>query len=76
MMSGVDEKRSFLLDNYPWDQKCTMVDVGGSHGSIPISVAERFPNMKCFVQDLPGVIEEGKSRLPDTLQGRIEFMDQ
>lgn len=75
-MSNVDEKRDFLLEYYPWKDKASLVDVGGSHGSIPISIAERFPHIKCYVQDLPGVVAEGQARLPTSLRERIEFMAQ
>jgi hypothetical protein len=75
-MSNADEKREFLLDNYSWEGKVSLVDVGGSHGSIPISIAERFPHIKCYVQDLPNVVAEGQARLPAILRGQVEFMAQ
>jgi trans-aconitate methyltransferase len=65
-----------LLDEYPWAEKATMVDVGGSHGSVAISIAERFPNMTCTVQDLPDTVAEGESRLPTHLKDRVTFMAQ
>lgn len=76
VMSNVDEPRHLLLEHYPWGEKKTLVDVGGSHGAIPISVAERFQHIKCYVQDLPEVVAEGESRLPEALRGRVEFMAQ
>jgi hypothetical protein len=76
VMSNVDEKREFLLEGFDWENVKTMVDVGGSHGSIPVSIAGRFPHVKCWVQDLPEVVGEGKARLPENLHGRIEFMAQ
>ncbi|KAI1204780.1 S-adenosyl-L-methionine-dependent methyltransferase [Annulohypoxylon truncatum] len=63
-----------IFDNYPWGDKQTMVDVGGSYGSVAIGIAERFPNMMCFVQDLPDTVVEGASRVPAELQKRITFM--
>ncbi|KAJ8131865.1 hypothetical protein O1611_g1765 [Lasiodiplodia mahajangana] len=65
-----------LLDAYSWAEKATMVDVGGSHGSVAISIAERFPNMKCIVQDLPDTVAEGASKLPTHLKERVTFMAQ
>jgi hypothetical protein len=65
-----------LLDNYPWSEKATMVDVGGSHGSVAISIAERFANMSCVVQDLPDTVAEGEARLPANLRDRVTFMAQ
>jgi hypothetical protein len=34
----------------------TVVDIGGSHGSVARALSDRFPAMKCIVQDLPAVI--------------------
>ncbi|KAL7621383.1 hypothetical protein AAE478_008705 [Parahypoxylon ruwenzoriense] len=63
-----------LLDNYPWASKDVVVDVGGSHGSVAIRIAERFPNIKCVVQDLPDTIADGASKLPAGLRDRVTFM--
>ncbi|RYP62665.1 hypothetical protein DL770_009552 [Monosporascus sp. CRB-9-2] len=63
-----------ILDGYNWADKATMVDVGGSHGSVAISIAKRFPQIKCFVQDLPETVADGASRLPPGLQERVSFM--
>jgi methylase of polypeptide subunit release factors len=71
-----DNTADMLLDNYPWADKKTMVDVGGSHGSVAISIAEAFPNIKCFVQDLPDTAAEGALRLPVELRDRVTFMGQ
>lgn len=65
-----------LLENYPWAEKATMVDVGGSHGGVSIRIAEKFPNMTCVVQDLPDTAAEGSSRLPADLKDRVSFMAQ
>jgi hypothetical protein len=65
-----------ILDNFPWADKTTMVDVGGSHGSVAILIAERFPHIKCTVQDLPAPVAEGKARLPTELNERVTFMEQ
>ncbi|KAI0880245.1 S-adenosyl-L-methionine-dependent methyltransferase [Annulohypoxylon maeteangense] len=65
---------NLLPDNYPWKGDETVVDVGGSHGSMSISLAKRFPNMKCIVQDLKVHVEEGAARLPAELKDRVTFM--
>ncbi|KAI0602839.1 S-adenosyl-L-methionine-dependent methyltransferase [Biscogniauxia sp. FL1348] len=72
--SKPNESADGLLDNYPWESKATMVDVGGSHGSVAIGIAKRFPNMKCIVQDLPDTVAEGSARLPAGLQDQVTFM--
>ena len=65
---------SHLLNGYPWSElgSCTIVDVGGSHGPTSIALAQRFPNLKCIVQDLPGTISG--CAVPPELEGRLEFM--
>lgn len=65
-----------LLGAYPWGEHSTVVDVGGSHGSVAISVAERFPHVKCVVQDLPDIVAGGAARLPAGLRDRVTFMAQ
>ncbi|KAI0520797.1 S-adenosyl-L-methionine-dependent methyltransferase [Xylaria bambusicola] len=72
--SKPDSTADGILENYPWTEKVTMVDVGGSHGSVAISIAERFPNIKCIVQDLPDTVTEGASYLPKHLRNRVTFM--
>ncbi len=75
-ISQPEKTHDGLLDNYPWADKTAMVDVGGSHGSVAILIAERFPNIKCFVQDLPDTVAEGASRLPAELQDKVTFLAQ
>ncbi|KAK7924323.1 hypothetical protein PG985_006377 [Apiospora marii] len=70
-----DKTADGLLENYPWTDKTPMVDVGGSHGSVAISIAERFPHMRCYVQDLRDTVVEGASLLPAGLQDRVTFME-
>lgn len=53
-----------------------MVDVGGSHGSVAVDIARRFPKIRCIVQDLPEVVRQGAARLPDDLKKRVQFMAQ
>ncbi|KAL1600858.1 hypothetical protein SLS60_007246 [Paraconiothyrium brasiliense] len=71
-----DHDTDLLLANVAWPDDGVVVDVGGSHGSIAISIARRFPKVKCIVQDLPDVIQEGKKQLPADLGERVEFMAQ
>ncbi|KAI2635108.1 S-adenosyl-L-methionine-dependent methyltransferase [Xylaria nigripes] len=72
--SHPDESPIVVADNYPWAEKRTMVDVGGSHGGIATSIAERFPHMKCYVQDLPDTVAVGASKLPAHLKDRVTFV--
>lgn len=74
--SKPEESDDGLLDNYPWISKQTVVDVGGSYGSVAIGIAKRFLNIKCIVQDLPDTVSEGASQLPSELRDRVIFMAQ
>lgn len=81
-MSGIGKAKGYephyLLDGYPWESigDGVVVDVGGSHGKVAMSIAERFPRLECVVQDLPEAIEEGRSILPVNLSDRVSFMAQ
>lgn len=68
-----------LLDAYPWaslnDGKGSLiVDVGGSHGPVSIALAQRFPSVRCIVQDLPDTIAKGPAQTPPELKDRVTFM--
>lgn len=76
LFSKPDPTADGLLNDYPWADKKTVVDVGGSYGSVAISIAERFPDIKCIVQDLPDTVAEGALRLPVELRNRVTFMAQ
>jgi hypothetical protein len=76
LFSRADEPYTMLLDNYTWSNVQTFVDVGGSHGSVAIGLATRFPQFKCVVQDLPETVAEGILRLPADLEGKVTFMAQ
>ena len=62
-----------LFDWHAYEQ-ATVVDVGGSHGLICVELAQKFPELKFIVQDLPEVIAEvSKDGLKDTPE-QITFM--
>jgi hypothetical protein len=54
--------------------KGTIVDVGGSHGSVSIPIVRKYPGLRCIVQDLPAVVDVAKKSLPDDVQSRVQFM--
>jgi len=53
----------------------TLVDVGGGVGHVAIAVAQKFPNLKCIVQDIGIVVGEGRDGLPEELKDRVEFQE-
>jgi SAM-dependent methyltransferase len=74
---GPDITPAFLVDNFPWDSlgTGTVVDMGGSNGSVSMAIAQAHPALKLIVQDRPDVIEAAKeSELPKDLIGKVEFM--
>lgn len=68
---------SHVVNGYGWDQfkDGIVVDVGGSFGNACIALAEKFPSLRYIVQDVPKVVEMGKSNLPANLQDKITFME-
>lgn len=74
--SNPNQTLDFLAESYPWAEVKTMVDVGGSHGGVAIGLAEQFPHLKCYVQDLPDTVAQGASNLAGHLQDRVIFQAQ
>ena len=52
-----------------------LVDVGGGIGHIAIAAAQKYPNLKCVVQDIGMVVNEGRDGLPEELKDRVEFQE-
>ncbi|KAL8722853.1 MAG: hypothetical protein Q9225_000740 [Loekoesia sp. 1 TL-2023] len=75
--TGPGLEPSHVLDNYSWETigPSTVVDVGGSYGSFSIALAERFPLLRCIVQDRADVVAEARRRVPSRLEGRISFVE-
>ncbi|MCJ1282143.1 hypothetical protein MMC26_001466 [Xylographa opegraphella] len=73
--SGHGSAISTLLKHFPWGAigEGTIVDVGGSHGSRGIAIAERYPSLHCVVLDLPEVVADGPAKIPYDLQSRVTF---
>jgi tRNA G46 methylase TrmB len=47
-----------LIDNFDFGSG-TIVDIGGSHGQVSVAIAQKFPHVRCIVQDLPDTIAGG-----------------
>ncbi|KAI9839036.1 MAG: hypothetical protein M1837_002290 [Sclerophora amabilis] len=63
-----------LVDAYSWDNVKSFVDVGGSHGTVSIALAQHVQSIHCVVQDVPNVVAEGSSNVPSELAGRVTFV--
>ncbi|OKL61872.1 hypothetical protein UA08_02509 [Talaromyces atroroseus] len=72
---GMETK--YIVEHYNWtssvNDPVTVVDVGGSHGDVAISLACKYQNVTCIVQDLPEVIASAK--IPEGLEKRLRFME-
>lgn len=53
LVTGEGWELHHLIDNYAFSPSGTLVDIGGSHGFVCHALAEKYPNMKFVVQDLP-----------------------
>ena len=65
---------SILVKDLEWTpEECpkTMVDIGGSHGSISVELLRNFPSLTSVVQDLSETIETAST--PSDLTHRLEF---
>ena len=74
---GPDISPAFLVQSFPWASlgAGTVVDLGGSNGSVSIAIAEAHPALKFVVQDRPEVINATKEReLAPGVVERIQFM--
>ncbi len=49
--------------------------MGGSTGHACIAIAEKAPDATFIVQDLAGVVEQGRKSLPESLKPRITFQE-
>jgi hypothetical protein len=66
----------YLVENFDFGSigRGTIVDVGGSHGQVSIAIAQKFPDVSCIVQDLPGTISGLEEHIPKELKDRIQGM--
>lgn len=64
-----------VFEVFDWGKlgpEAVIVDVGGGDGSFAAALSERFPSLKAIVvQDVPAVIELGKTAIPEPLRGII-----
>lgn len=66
-----------IVEGFSWDSigSGIVVDIGGSHGSVSIAIAQRFPSLHFIVQDQPEVVKIGRDQLIAELKGRVAFME-
>ncbi len=70
---------AYLVSAFPWAsfkalEKVTVVDVGGGLGHVSEALLAHGPQVRCIVQDSPGVVAQAQEKkLSPELQGRISF---
>jgi hypothetical protein len=66
---------SYLHRSYDWESlgNGLVVDVGGSHGAVAISLAEKYKDLKFISQDLPSTISSA-SPVPTGVADRVQLM--
>ena len=75
--TGPGLEAAHIVHGFRWEalRSGTVVDVGGSHGSISIALAHTFASLRFIVQDRLQVVQEGEAKLPADLRGRICFAE-
>lgn len=70
---------TYLVSAFPWasfnpSEQITIVDVGGGLGHVSEALIAHNPQVRCIVQDSPGVVAQAlQKELSSELQGRISF---
>ena len=72
MKPGFENKH--MVEGYDWAAvgNGLLVDVGGSHGSLSMAIADRYPEIRCVVQDRPEIVETAS--VPPAIANRFEFL--
>ncbi|KAI1390514.1 S-adenosyl-L-methionine-dependent methyltransferase [Hypoxylon trugodes] len=69
---------SHIVNAWTWGElppDATVVDVGGSHGEIAITLARAYPSLNLIVQDISEqTIREADARKPTDVGDRVRFM--
>ncbi|EMR64683.1 hypothetical protein MGN70_008603 [Eutypa lata] len=65
-----------VLDAFDWKAagNTTLVDVGGSAGADAFMLAQKFPELKIVVQDMPKVQPVFEADVPEDLKSRVSFV--
>lgn len=64
-----------LVEALPWGTYGTVVDVGGSTGTVARDIVQRHEHVHVIVQDFAGPVAEGKKNLWPAYEGRIAFKE-
>jgi hypothetical protein len=66
-----------LSQDYDWESlgNVSVVHVGGGRGQVNTELAKTFLDTKLVVQDMGMIIEGAEAEIPESLKGRVEFMN-
>lgn len=82
-MDGLQSARAYHSEHMTtaWDWQLlspgsTVVDVGGSRGTVSYTIARAFPNPKFVVQDLPEIVSGAQNQIgvEKTIASRVSFL--
>ncbi|PYI31813.1 O-methyltransferas-like protein [Aspergillus indologenus CBS 114.80] len=73
--NGHHNTPSFLVHGYDWGQfeQGMVVDIGGSKGNVSSLLAQRYPELRLIVQDLPSMVDGAAESLPNDVRDRVAF---
>ncbi|KAG9230931.1 putative O-methyltransferase [Amylocarpus encephaloides] len=72
---GFGNSSAQLLSSYDWNSVGTIVDIGGGQGSTCVDILEKYPEIKCTVQDTPEVIAESQGKITAKISENLVFME-
>lgn len=72
---GIGLEPDYVLKGFDWSsvEDGIVVDIGGSHASLSIAIAQNFPAQRCIVQDKIEVVGCGRGTTPAKLADRVTF---
>ncbi|KAL8943467.1 MAG: hypothetical protein Q9211_000964 [Gyalolechia sp. 1 TL-2023] len=75
--TGPGLKVTHIIKGLDWASlgAVTVVDVGGSYGSLSVALCEEFSQLSCIVQDRGEVIRGAQAKLSSSMLGRVSFME-
>jgi len=75
--TGPGLEPSHILNNFAWSdfRNGVVVDVGGSYGSVSIALAQKFPSLRCIVQDQSEIVRIGREKLPPDMIDHVTFLE-